>query len=255
MERCPDCERLVVARGGGLDLLGDDSREAADRFTKAYRALRTREGWADTSGTEDPASGNAALWRSRLRSVSGAVATLRREWSPANRPVVADIGSGGGWAARLFNDADVLAFDLLDVPARAGSVTVRADMRKLPLRNGSVDVALYAASLHYSLVEDAVREAARVLRPRGVVVAVDSPIYPDRASQAKAAARSAAYYARVGFPELADHYHPIDARFLRSTLEASGFDVLRLDRAGRLANVWRRLARRPSSVVVARLAD
>ena len=253
---CPGCGRSVMAASGGLDLLSDDSRDAADRFALAYRKLRTREGWADADGREDPSGGNVRLWRSRFNSMSRAAAILRGELSPTNRPVIADVGSGGAWVAPLLTNADVLAIDLMDIPARPGSVTVRADMRNLPLRNASIDAALYAASLHYSPVENAVREAARVLRPGGLMVTVDSPIYPDTHAQARASARSTAYYAQAGFPQLANHYYPIEAGVLHSALVASGFDVIRLDGDRGLASAWRRLARRPpSSLVVARLSS
>src|SRR5438445_4380330 len=62
-------------------------------------------------------------------------------------------------------------------------------------------------------------------------------MYRDRNEQARAHARSAAYYTTAGFPDLAQHYHPIDVSSLRTALAVANFDVLRLDegRAGRLA--------------------
>lgn len=250
---CPKCGRYLLASGGGLDLLADDSRVAADQFAGDYRELRVKEGWADASGREDPEGGNEALWRSRSKSASRALGILGRELNATTRPVVADVGSGGGWAAQRFIDADVVAIDLLDVPARRGSITVRGDMRNLPLRDGTLDAALYAASLHYAPVAIAIREAARVLRGGGLLVAVDSPIYPDARSRARALARSTAYYTHAGFPQLASHYQPIEAGALRSALLESGFTVVRLDLNRGLARVCPGFARRPpSSLVVAR---
>jgi len=130
---------------------------------------------------------------------------------------------------------------------------VRADMRSLPLRDSTVDVAFYAASLHYAPVTDSIGEAARVLRRGGLIVAVDSPMYSDRRGQALAEARSAAYYAGAGFPELAAHYHPIDVTALRAVLAAVGFEVSRLD-AGRTARRWwERLGRPDRSFLVAKV--
>jgi hypothetical protein len=72
--------------------------------------------------------------------------------------------------------------------------------------------------------------------------------------QALAEARSAAYYADAGFPELAGHYHPIDLAALRAALAAGRFEVLRLD-AGRTAHRWwERLGRPERSFLVARLS-
>ncbi len=193
------------------------------------------------------------MWRGRLESVSRAAAALSSQWTGAGRPIVVDIGSGGGWAARYLRDADLIAIDLLDVQSRPGVLQVRADMRSLPLRDSTVDVAFYGASLHYALVADAIGEAARVLRAGGLVIAVDSPMYGDRRQQALAQARSAAYYAEAGFPELADHYHPIDVADLRAALAARGFALLRLE-AGRTARRWWQGVGRPErSFLLAKL--
>jgi SAM-dependent methyltransferase len=228
-ELCPGCGRTVINANGSLDLLDDDSRSEAGDFAAQYRALRIREGWADSTGREDPEGGQEQQWKGRLESVSQAAAVLEREWTSGMRPVVADVGSGGGWAARLLTSADVIAFDLLDVSGSPAALTVRANMRRLPLRDSAVDAILYAASLHYSPVAEAVREAGRVLRPGGMMVAVDSPIYGDARAQERAAARTAAYYAGAGYPGLSDHYHPINVAELRLALVESGFEIEQLN--------------------------
>jgi SAM-dependent methyltransferase len=252
--RCKGCGRSIAAVGGGLDLLDDQGRGAADRFAAQYTALRRQEGWIDRDGREDPRGGEPRLWRGRLESVSRAAAAVSSQWTGAGRAVVVDIGSGGGWAARYFRDTDVIAIDLLDIESRPGVVQVRADMRSLPLPDSTVDVAFYAASLHYAPVSDSIGEAARVLRRGGLVIAVDSPMYSDRRRQALAEARSAAYYAQAGFPELAAHYHPIDVEALRAALTGAGFDVVRLE-VGRTARPWwRGLGRPERSFFVARLS-
>jgi SAM-dependent methyltransferase len=153
----------------------------------------------------------------------------------------------------LLDGADVIALDLVDAFPTAGALTVRADMTRLPLRSGSLDGALYAASLHYAPIDRVVSEAARVLRADGTLVAVDSPIYGDPQSRADAVARAAAYYTRAGHPDLTGHYHPIEVAALRSALTASGFQVERLE-AGHPGGIWMRMTHRPpSSLVVARL--
>jgi SAM-dependent methyltransferase len=185
--------------------------------------------------------------------VSSAAAALSSHWSGPGRPVVVDIGSGGGWAARFFPEADVIAVDLLNTESSGGVLNLRADMRHLPLRDSTVDVAFYAASLHYAPVSESIGEAARVLRRGGLIVAVDSPVYGDRRRQALAAARSAAYYAGAGLPELAAHYHPIDVADLRAALAAGGFDVLKLERGRTARRWWQGLGRPERSFLLAKL--
>ena len=253
MALCQGCGRSIVAVGGGLDLLDDREREAADRFAAMYTALRRQEGWIGADGREDPQGGEPRLWRARVESVSRAAATWSSQWSGAGRPVVVDVGSGSGWAGRFFRDADVIAIDPLDTETRPGVLNVRADMRHLPLRDSTVDFAFYAASLHYAPVSEAIGEAARVLRAGGLLVAVDSPMYRDRRAQALAESRSAAYYAEAGFPELAAHYHPIDLAALRVALAARGFDVLRLEPGRTARGWWERLGRPERSFLAAKL--
>ncbi len=70
LSTCPGCGRSNAARGGGLDLLDDDARVAADRFGAQYTALRRREGWIGPDGREDPEAGEPRLWRGRLESAA-----------------------------------------------------------------------------------------------------------------------------------------------------------------------------------------
>lgn len=199
------------------------STSDAERFAAEYAELRAQEGWAE----RDRVRGKAAI--------AQAIGLVRNRLG-ANA-VIVDIGAGAQ------RHAGVIGIDL------GGRPNVRGDMRSLPLRDASVDATLYAASLHYAPVDEAVAEAARVLRAGGLLVAIDSPIYDSPAAAAEARARSAEYYARAGHPSLADHYHPIEAGALRRALTRSGLELVTL----RLGSRWRRLLRRgPDSLVLAR---
>ena len=254
--RCDGCGRLIEIESGVLDLLPEDLRAEADRFAELYRALRVQEGWAAPTGREGPNDADPK-WRRRLEAVKRAVAMLERDLRGDPRPVVGDAGAGGGWAALLFSWADVIAFDWLDPsPVRGPVLSIRADMRRLPLKEGSMDGLLYAASIHYVPIDDAVREAARVLRPGGLLVAAESPMYVDHRSADRAAERSARYYTAMGYPELAVHYHPVDVRRLKTALARSGFRIERIEMPGGLLNIWRRLSQRhPVAMVVGRLDE
>jgi SAM-dependent methyltransferase len=166
------------------------------------------------------------------------------------RPIIVDVGSGGGWAARYLNHSDVIAIDLIEIVAPP-AIAVRGDMRRLPVRSSAVDGMLFAASLHYAPVSEVIPEIARVLRTGGLLVAVDSPIYASPRLQQEARARSATYYARSGFPELLDRYHPIESRDLQNTLTHHGMRIKRLETEEGAARLWRRLVRTPRSTLVA----
>jgi SAM-dependent methyltransferase len=167
--------------------------------------------------------------------------------------VVADIGSGTGWAHPLFDGFGVIAFDILPTMPTDNALSVRADMRRLPLRDSTIDAAFFGASIHYVPLAEAVGEAARVLKHGGLLLVVDSPIYADDGSRAQAAGRSAAYYTGAGYPELAAGYHPASIGELRSVVADSGFELVVLRTEGRVEKLWRRVVGRPpTSLVVCR---
>jgi len=99
---------------------------------------------------------------------------LRRFASPRSRPVIVDIGCGGGATLRALShlgrvvglDASPLALKF----CRAGGTNelIRGDARKLPLASGCVDVVTMLDVLEH-LDDDraAAAEVARILRPGG----------------------------------------------------------------------------------------
>jgi SAM-dependent methyltransferase len=60
----------------------------------------------------------------------------------------------------------------------AGFVPVQAEFEHLPFQARQMDFAVFNASLHYSTgYEKTLGEAWRVVRPGGILVIVDTPIY------------------------------------------------------------------------------
>jgi SAM-dependent methyltransferase len=248
---CPGCARSIVDRNGRLDLLTDDQRIEADRFSVLYRELRTKEGWLGPDGREEPSTDRKSLWKDRVQSISRAAQVFRRLTVGDLRPVIADVGAGSGWASSMLDSNDVIAIDISEsVPSYA--LGVRADMRRLPIRTGTVDGILFAASLHYGNVSDVVAEAGRVLRVDGLMVIVDSPIYADRKRHERAIARSQSHYSHAGYPELANHYHPILAEALLAAVIQAGLVVERFDLGMRRRAFWRLRRQPPATFVVAR---
>ena len=107
---------------------------------------------------------------------------------------IVDLGAGNCWLSyRLaLRGHHPIAIDILGDPLdglaagrhyqeRAPFPRVNAEFDDLPLADGSLDLAIYNASIHYST--DYLRtlaEIRRVLRPGGSFLIVDSPVYRRR---------------------------------------------------------------------------
>lgn len=128
-----------------------------------------------------------AWWRDDDRTFRSlrAISEFRLAWLLQHSPVpahgarVADIGCGGGLMALPLaaRGARVIGVDRSQRSLRAaqarrahGTLFVHADLHRCPLADGCIDVALLADVLEH--VDDwasAVHEAARLLRPGGVL--------------------------------------------------------------------------------------
>lgn len=102
-------------------------------------------------------------------------ATLERGLAYATRDLqrVLDVGGGSGRAASALGGAIVVdpARGMLTEAREAGNEAVRGSAEQLPARDESVDAVTVVDALHhFASAEDAVAEAARVLRPGGVLV-------------------------------------------------------------------------------------
>lgn len=89
---------------------------------------------------------------------------------------VLDLAGGTGRAARALDDAVVVdaSRPMLERARDAGLPTVQGDVARLPVRTDAVDAAVIVDALHHVGDADrALAEAARVLRPGGVLVVRD----------------------------------------------------------------------------------
>lgn len=164
------------------------------RFRAEYGAHRAAEGRAH-AGAEAltlpylRTGPLARQWAVRARSYD---AFRRRVLAPlaaeVGRPLrILDLGAGNGWLSRRAALAGhrAVALDLRDDSVDGLGAAplglfprVAASFDALPLRDGSFDLAVFNAALHYALdLAVVLAEAARVVRPGGRVAVVDSPFY------------------------------------------------------------------------------
>jgi SAM-dependent methyltransferase len=155
------------------------------------------------------------------------------------RPVL-DVGCGEGHFASLaFDDRLDVAIDLsieeLAEAARGavyGSV-IRGDARRLPLRERVFGSVVGNSSLeHIEDVDRALREACRVLRPGGLLVATTpthrfaEELLGSSVARRLGMRRTSAAYGRF-FNRISRHFHAESPEVWRARLEDAGFEVER----------------------------
>ena len=173
---------------------------ALQSFAKDYAAHRQAEG-RGYEGDELLAlpyiqSGPLARqWGVRARTFDAFMARLVRPMAAgARRPLeLLDLGAGNGWlsyrVAREGHRATALdiradnvdglgaAHPFLERAAGGMWITV-APFDDIPAPDASFDIAVFNASLHYATdLPAVVAEAARVVRPGGLLAILDSPFY------------------------------------------------------------------------------
>jgi SAM-dependent methyltransferase len=221
------------------------------RFIDDYRRLRLAEGYASTDPRfarnlpfRDTTGRNPQVWRIRAfhyALIRGCLALLPR----AER--VLDLAAGNGWLARrLAGSHRVTAVDLDASDTGLGALDDRrvhrlcGDLEALPLRDGSFDVVIAAAALHYATrLPRALAEIARVLRAGGLFILADSPLYADPLDRHQAWQRTLRYYSQAGAPHLAQRYRGLT----RAELEGSG--LFRFITLSPGTTPWRALRRDP----------
>jgi SAM-dependent methyltransferase len=173
---------------------------ALGQFVREYRTVRRTEGWGSTDAAyyralpyRDLTGRFSEVWRIRARSYATFLTDVLGPLEQTTLSIL-DLGAGNGWLSyRLAQRGhNVIAIDILDdaldglraVQHYANGVrAVLAEFDRLPFADSTADLAIFNASLHYST--DYCRtlgETLRVLRPRGTLVILDSPMYSDPTS-------------------------------------------------------------------------
>jgi SAM-dependent methyltransferase len=108
------------------------------------------------------------------------VAALLDHFDPPQGSCVLDAGCGVGAVAEIMASIRPdLDFTLLNISgaqlemAPAGTAKVRADIHALPFCSGRFDAVMFNYSLGHGLLDTCLAEAARVLRPGGIVFIYD----------------------------------------------------------------------------------
>jgi SAM-dependent methyltransferase len=215
---CP-ADDLCFQRAGGIwRFLLPERAPAFERFTQEYETIRRGEGRGSRDAAfyralphRDLSGKMTADWRIRAASFD---TLLQKVIRPAGRPLsILDLGAGNGWLSNRLAGlghpvaaVDLLTndFDGLGCFSFYGAVftPLQAEFDRLPYPDGSLDLAVFNASLHYSVdIQATLREALRVLAPGGQIVVMDSPVYREAASgEEMVRERERAFSRRFGFP-------------------------------------------------------
>ncbi len=155
-------------------------------------------------------------WQARRRSLERLQAYLRG--FAATRPArLMELGCGNGWLSRRLADVQgwqVFGLDQLGPELAQAERLVRspalaflsADIFEPPFAGTTFDIIVVASAIQYFPdLPGLVRTLCSLLKPRGELHILDSPLYDER-TVSEARRRTELYYAGLGFPEMAKHY-------------------------------------------------
>jgi SAM-dependent methyltransferase len=197
------------------------SPEAIDRlgdFIRSYEHVRMLEGRGSTDAEFYRSLPYARSivgewrkhWKLRAHSYERLLAMLAEE--AAVRLTIIDVGSGNSWLSNRLAEAghNMIAVDLQTndfdgLGCRKfynnAWLSVQAEFDSLPFPDSLADIVVFNASVHYSHnLTRSLGEAKRVLKPTGLIVVLDTPIYLSESSGRKMLAeRSFPVLGQIGF--------------------------------------------------------
>lgn len=262
---CLSCVNLFDCIDGIWQMLTKEQRASFAPFLESYAEQRTLEGWERDDAyylrlpqvaRDDPA---ARIWQIRRRSLRVLEEQVRRQFGDCTGKWALDLGAGNCWLSRrlvrlgfstVALDLNVAGSDSLSTGSlfmeHDGSWfdRVQASMAHLPFGDEVFDLCTVSAALYYSDVVTTLSEAYRVLRPHGMLVITDSPVYSERAPGVIMAGEQRQRLSRVLGREPADL--PGGPGFLVESellnqLRVSGFRVSMVSTEHPLGRVRRRI--------------
>jgi SAM-dependent methyltransferase len=192
-----------------------------DQFLREYRCIRHAEGRGSDKSDHyralpfcDQSDANAAMWAMRAKTYSY---FLKHVLQPLEvrlkRPLdMLDLGAGNCWLSNRLSlrghrsvAVDIFADerDGLQAARHYQNVfpVIESDFDHIPIATQSFDVAIFNASFHYSVnYLETLSEVRRCLRPSGLFVILDTPIYKVREHGTRMVEeKHAAFFKRYGF--------------------------------------------------------
>jgi SAM-dependent methyltransferase len=222
---CSACRERYDCRDGVWQFLPARRRELYGQFLREYRTVRVKEGWGRADSTyyrslprvtrDDP---QRAIWLIRERTfrllIDRVVAPT--ECSHSGKLQVLDVGAGNCWLAfRLaelghwvaavdisLDAADGLGAHFHYEPVGEDVTLAQAEFDRLPFAGEQANLVIFNGSIHYARdFATTLHEAARVLRPDGRMVIMDSPVYRSASGGLHMIReREQEYERRYGFP-------------------------------------------------------
>jgi|SRR5215813_6374163 len=222
---CSLCGFELACVSGIWNALPQEREKYFGQFVSQYQTVRAAEGRGSPESKyylqlpyHDVTGRNSWQWSIRAKSfryLQHAILPSLETRCTSSLNVL-DLGAGNGWLSYrialcghypvavdlLINSSDGLGSAVhFGRKLRVLFPRFRAELDHLPFCDSQFDVAIFNASFHYSEdYERTLAEAARCLRPSGVIIIADTPWYSNDASGSQMLAeRHSAFESRYGF--------------------------------------------------------
>lgn len=153
-------------------------------------------------------------WMMRKSTIQPLILYLNKK----NRPKILELGCGNGWLANhlaTIPNSEVIGMDINETELIQGVrvfketenlLFVYADILKISLPHAFDYIILSSSVQYFSDMETLFDKLLNLLASDGEIHVIDSPVYR-KSDVAAANKRSEEYFARLGFPQMKQHYY------------------------------------------------